>query len=81
MPLILSILILLISASVLAAGETPSEFVGHWVPQSASCQSDLALVVGQDKATLRNGNKQRAFGDLNFCHSCEGGARYNGIVV
>ncbi|MBK5969326.1 MULTISPECIES: hypothetical protein [Thiorhodovibrio] len=81
MPLIALIFALVISNSAVAAGQTPSEFVGLWVPLNASCQSDLAFLVGPDNVTLRNGQKKRAFGDLDFCYSCEGGVRYNGIVV
>jgi hypothetical protein len=81
MPYIASLLALILSTSALAASNAPPEFLGLWVPRSNSCDSSLSFLVETGKVTLRNGDQKRSFGDLDFCFSCEGGARYNGIVV
>ncbi len=33
------------------------------------------------QAVLINGAQSKAFGNLDFCYSCEGGAKYSGKVV
>jgi hypothetical protein len=81
MPYIVSLLALILSTSALGASNAPSEFVGLWVPRNNSCDSNLSFHVETEKVTLRNGDQKRSFGDLDFCFSCEGGVRYNGIVV
>lgn len=81
MPYIASLLTLILSTSALAASNAPPEFLGLWVPRGNSCDSNLSFLVETEKVTLRNGDQKRSFGDLDFCFSCEGGARYNGIVV
>lgn len=63
------------------ATEVPKEFLGNWVPQSASCQSGLQFRVEAGRVVLQNGEKSRAFGDIDICYSCEGGAKYSGEVV
>lgn len=63
------------------AGEIPAEFRGTWKPQATGCRSQAALVVTKDQLVLRKANQRRAFGDVDLCYSCEGGARYQGIVV
>jgi len=59
----------------------PAEFLGEWVPVAGSCQDGNRLRVQSTTVTLVNGPDSQTFGDLDICHSCEGGARYGGIVV
>jgi hypothetical protein len=65
----------------LAAKNVPPEFLGDWVPQNASCKSDVRLRVGTKTVTLINGADIQEFRDLDLCYSCEGGVRYSGDVV
>lgn len=69
-----------VSSSALAT-EVPKEFLGDWVPQTASCQSELKFRVEPSRVVLQNGATTKAFGDIDVCYSCEGGAQYNGKVV
>lgn len=74
-------LLLGFSGATLAVIGTPMEFMGDWVPQSATCQSPLKFRVEADKVTLFSASQSRSFGNMDFCYSCEGGAKYRGIVV
>jgi hypothetical protein len=74
-------LIVLATAGHAFATEVPKEFLGYWVPQSASCQSGLRFRVEPSSVILQNGERKRTFGDLDVCYSCEGGAAYSGQVV
>ncbi len=59
----------------------PTEFVGEWVPVGSSCQATSRLRVESTTVTLVSGADSQKFEDLDLCHSCEGGARYGGVVV
>ena len=61
--------------------DVPAEFIGDWVPADASCASTIRLRVAPRTVTLINGSDAQQFGHLDICFSCEGGARYAGIVV
>lgn len=67
--------------STTSAEAGPPEFVGDWVPKSGSCDSKLKFRIEGRQVVLKNGDLSRAFGDLEYCHSCEGGARYSGKIV
>lgn len=73
-------LALAVSSGALAT-EIPEEFLGDWVPQTASCQSELRFSVQPSRVVLKNGATTKAFGDIDICRSCEGGAQYLGEVV
>lgn len=57
------------------------EYVGDWVPKSGTCESKLKFRIEANRVSLMNGDQTKAFGDLEYCYSCEGGARYSGKVV
>jgi hypothetical protein len=59
----------------------PAEFLGEWVPVESSCQATSRLRVESTTVTLVNGSDSQEFGNLDLCHSCEGGAGYGGVVV
>ena len=59
----------------------PPEYVGDWVPKSGTCDSKLKFRIEGKQVILKNGDLSKAFGDLEYCLSCEGGARYSGKVV
>jgi hypothetical protein len=63
------------------ASAVPAEFVGEWVPVGSSCQAINRLRVEPTTVTLVNGPDSQKFENLDICHSCEGGARYGGMVV
>jgi len=55
--------------------------LGDWVETSKGCDADLRLRVLSDRIEFVNGADREPFGQLDLCHSCEGGARYDGIVL
>jgi hypothetical protein len=59
----------------------PNKFTGDWVPTRDACASPLRLRVSKREVTLIHGNDKQTFGDVHLCYSCEGGAKYAGIVV
>lgn len=59
----------------------PNEFIGDWMPTTDTCASPLRLRVLKREVTLIHGNDEQTFGDVHLCYSCEGGAKYAGIVV
>lgn len=69
-------------AGYVSAGEphVPKESQGYWVPASASCVSDLGVFIGASSVEFRN-KQQRRLIKTQACFSCEGGARYSGIVI
>lgn len=78
---IVSVILLVLSAATWSVQGVPPDFVGDWVPKALTCQSQLRLRVEPDRAVLINGPLSKAFGNLDFCYSCEGGAKYSGMVV
>lgn len=72
---------ILLTVSAWAVPEVPPDFLGDWVPATRSCQSDLRFRVEPSAVVLINGAQSKSFGNLDFCYSCEGGAKYNGKVV
>ena len=82
MKFLLSLCLFLYVSTVLAIEPpVPAEFIGLWVPEGGSCQAISGLRVEQESVTLFNGPDSQKYGDLDICHSCEGGARYSGEVV
>jgi hypothetical protein len=78
----LGIGVLFAAISVNAAESTvPSEFLGDWVPSKASCKSKMRLHVASTTITLINGADSQQFGNIDVCHTCEGGAQYSGNVI
>ena len=77
----LLLLLLFIPSLALAAPEVPTEFLGDWVPQSATCQSPLKFQVEAKRVLLINGSQSKIFGNIDVCYTCEGGAQYSGNVV
>lgn len=73
--------IMLTAASSALASEVPNEFLGEWVPQTASCQSKLKFRVEPNRVILQNRGTKKVFSDIDICYSCEGGAHYNGKVA
>lgn len=65
-----------------SAGEppVPQESQGYWVPAGASCKSELGVIVGATSIEFRNERNRRLI-NTRTCFSCEGGARYSGIVI
>ena len=58
----------------------PPEFHGYWVPSSGDCSSSLGIRVLPYTIQFREGEKLLSF-PIEPCFSCEGGSRYDGIVV
>ena len=79
--MLLGSLLLGLSGAAIAVPEVPAEFLGDWVPEAATCQSPLKFSVEPKRVVLVNGTHSKAFGNLDVCFSCEGGAKYNGQVV
>jgi hypothetical protein len=78
----LGLWLLLATIPVLAVERpVPAEFVGEWVPVGSSCDANSRLRVESKSVSLVNGPDSQQFGNLDICFSCEGGARYNGMVV
>jgi hypothetical protein len=77
----ISLLFSLLSAGAAVAADIPAEFKGTWKPQNKNCQGDAALVVNSDSFTLMGQGRRQRFSNIDLCYSCEGGARYAGIVV
>jgi hypothetical protein len=69
-----------LSGLAFSSAPTPKEFHGYWVPQTSTCKSELGLHVEPTGVSLQNGAISRLF-TTQTCFSCEGGARYSGIVV
>lgn len=80
---IFPLLWLLLAATSVPATEipVPAEFVGEWAPAGSSCDAQSRLRVESSTVTLINGADSQQFGHLDICFSCEGGARYSGLVV
>jgi len=76
-----ALLIFGLSGAAVAVPGVPPDFLGDWVPKTSTCQSELRFRVEAKSVVLINGSQSKSFGNLDFCYSCEGGARYNGIVV
>lgn len=74
-------LLAVVSGFANAGMDVPPSFLGDWVPRSATCQSLLRFRMEPTQAVLINGAQSKAFGNLDFCYSCEGGAKYSGKVV
>lgn len=68
------------TSQVQSAEPLPPEFHGTWVPAGSACPSPLAISVSTQSIQFRNAKSERSF-QVEACFSCEGGARYNGIVV
>jgi hypothetical protein len=66
--------------SVHAATPMPDELLGVWVRATDSCASYLRLNVTPNTIQFRKGQLKDEF-PVEPCFSCEGGARYDGIVV
>jgi hypothetical protein len=74
--------LLLVTLPVLAIEfPVPAEFIGEWVPVGGSCNANSRLRVESNTVILVNGTDSQPFGNLDLCFSCEGGARYSGLVV
>ncbi len=78
--LIASLLLAGYSSAAASAESLPSELYGYWVPSRAACSSSLGIRVSAQTIQFRKGDKQLSF-QIEPCFSCEGGARYSGIVV
>jgi len=63
------------------ASPVPKDFLGDWVPQKSVCGSPLKLRVTPTAVELINGRDTQLYGKVETCLSCEGGAKYDGIVV
>ncbi|MBA4217975.1 MAG: hypothetical protein IIA03_10805 [Proteobacteria bacterium] len=61
--------------------EIPAEFHGTWKPRHQHCQGGAAMVVDRESITLKSTQRSQRFSNVDVCASCEGGARYSGIVV
>jgi len=81
--LFLACLLLSCSAQSLQAAPSPvpSEFTGDWVPQKQPCHSTLRLRVASVFVSLINGKDVQRFANPELCHTCAGGARYQGNEV
>ena len=66
--------------TAVAVPGVPPEFLGDWVPRTATCQSQLRFRVEVKRVVLINNLHSIPFGNLGFCYSCEGGAKYSGKV-
>jgi hypothetical protein len=64
-----------------ASDSLPVEFLGVWVPAKASCESPVRMSVAPGLVEFTNSSSSRLFPAAEPCFSCEGGARYGGIVV
>lgn len=62
-------------------GPIPKQFQGNWgIKGQKNYASGLQIEVRPFRITLYNGTDSRQFGEVDICHSCEGGAQYKGIV-
>lgn len=77
----LSAALLAFSGAAFASDEGPSEFLGDWVPESMTCQSQLRFRIEAKRVVLINATQSKSFGNLDFCRSCAGGARYEGNII
>jgi len=68
------------SSPVVSAEPLPPEFHGYWVPSGAACSSSLGIRVSAKAIQFSKGENKQSF-PVDPCFSCEGGARYSGIVV
>ena len=73
-------LLLLVSLCVLAEEPVPKELQGYWVPTASSCKSTLGVLVAASSVEFRGPRKKQAV-PTQTCFTCEGGARYSGIVI
>ena len=64
-----------------AAVPIPSEFLGKWVLKSSNCNAPVSLNVNTNSVKFQNGTDARLFSNVEACFTCEGGAKYAGIVV
>jgi len=78
----LDLWLLLVTLPALAVElPVPAEFIGEWVPVGSACNANSRLRVESTSVTLANGSDSQQFGNLDLCFSCEGGARYSGMVL
>lgn len=68
------------TSPVQSAEPLPSEFHGTWVPAGSACPAPLGISVSAQAIQFRNAKSKRSF-PVEACFSCEGGSRYDGIVV
>lgn len=71
-----------LAAGIASAGEPPipKSLQGCWVPASSSCRSELGVLLAANSVEFRNKNKRHLV-PTQACFSCEGGAKYSGVVV
>jgi len=66
-----------------AAGAAPMEppLLGHWVPKEFGCRSGMRVTVSADSVVLAIDDVHGVFKGVEPCYTCEGGTKYQGIVV
>ena len=75
------LLLMALTTGSALADDIPAEFHGTWKPRPQHCQGSAAMVVDREAITLTFAQRSRRFANVDVCFSCEGGARYAGIVV
>ncbi len=66
----------------LAVSTVPADLQGIWVPQSQPCsKATVSLDVGPEKASIKQQGRIWSFEKLLLCYTCEGGTKYQGMVV
>ncbi len=63
------------------ASSIPNEFRGIWKPSTESCKVEYGFRVGENTVSLFNKKQSIKLNNVDLCYSCEGGARYEGIIV
>lgn len=69
-----------LAASSGALAQIDASLRGTWAPDTKACAAGPLLRVAADTITVVEGDKSKTLGDVDVCHSCAGGARYQGIV-
>jgi hypothetical protein len=71
------------SGSTWADDDMPKEFLGRWVAQTQSCANSgaAAIKIEREAIELSDARGKLTYRDIEVCYSCEGGSRYNGIVL
>lgn len=77
-PSFLAAALLAARVAVAASGPMPGEFLGDWVPATASCDAKARLRVEPTRMTLVHGDDQESWGDLETALSFFG-PDYQGI--
>jgi len=75
-----SVALLSAAGAALAQTEPAPELLGSYAP-GGDCAREPKVTLGAKAITIQTGGKSTRLAPIDACYSCEGGARYEGIVV